>query len=415
MNPSTRIRLSILFFFQFFIWSTWAISMGTWMSKTMGFSPVQIGSAYGASAIAAMVSPFFVGMVADRFFAAQRVLGFLHILGGVLLYLTPKVAEGGSFGAFYTLMLLHVLCYMPTLALVNAVAFSQMKDSAQGFGGIRVFGTIGWIVAGYLIGHWELSALPQQFFVGAGVSVALGVYCLLFLPNVPPKGKGEKVTVRDILGLDSLQLLKDRSFAIFAIGSFLICIPLAFYYSGVGRFLNEVGVKEVEAKVIYGQISEIVFMLIFPIMFARLGVKKMLLLGMACWAARYVLFANGNAGPAYWMLVVGLILHGPCFDFFFVTGQVYVDQQAGEKIRSAAQGFIAFITYGAGMFVGSIIQGYVLEHYTVDGKINWAPTWIIPAVGAFGVLLLFAAFFTDPARRRVETEEVPLKPSPEGL
>lgn len=415
MNPPTFIRLAVLFFFQFFIWSTWAISMGTWMSKTMGFSPVQIGTAYGATSLAAMISPFFVGMVADRFFAAHRILAVLHIVGGALLYYTPKAAEGGNFGAFYAVMLLYVLFYMPTLALVNSVAFSQMKTSAEGFGYIRVFGTFGWIAAGFLIGKWELSALPMQFSIGAAVSVALGIYCLLFLPNVPPKAKGQAVSIRDVLGLDSLVLLKDRSFAIFAIGSFLICIPLAFYYSGVGRFLNDIGVKEVEAKVIYGQISEIVFMLIFPLMFARLGVKKMLLLGMACWAARYFLFANGNAGPAYWMLVIGLVLHGPCFDFFFVTGQVYVDQQATEKIRSAAQGFIAFITYGAGMLVGSIIQGYVLDHYTVDGRITWAPTWIIPAVGALGVLLLFAAFFTDPKRKQAGVEEVPLKASPEGL
>jgi nucleoside transporter len=313
-------------------------------------------------------------------------------------------------------MLLYVLFYMPTLALVNSVAFSQMTDSAKSFGGIRVLGTIGWIAAGNVIGYLNLGASPEQFTVGAAVSVGLGLYSLLFLPNVPPKAKGEPVTVRAVLGLDSLQLLKDRSFAIFAIGSFLICIPLAFYYSGVGRFLGQVGVEHAEAKITYGQMSEIFFMLVFPFMFARLGVKKMLLLGMLCWAARYFLFAYGNAGPGYWMLIFGILLHGPCFDFFFVTGQVYVDQQANERIRSAAQGFIAFITYGAGMLVGSYLQGYVLDHYTVDGTINWAPTWIIPGVGALGVMLLFAAFFSDPVRqRRSELEDVPLKPSPEGL
>ena len=265
------------------------------------------------------------------------------------------------------------------------------------------------------IGWLKWNNRPEQFVLGSIVSIALGVFCLLCLPNVPPKAKGEPVSMRAVLGLDSLQLLKDRSFLIFAIGSFLICIPLAFYYNGIDRFIADAKIEHGTAWITTGQMSEIIFMLLFPIMFARLGVKKMLLLGMACWAARYFLFAYGIAGPTFWMLLLGLLLHGPCFDFFFVTGQVYVDQQAHEKIRSAAQGFIAFITYGAGLFVGSLLQGQVLEHYTVNGVKNWAPTWIIPAVGAIGVLLLFAAFFTDPARRRPALDEIPLKPSPEGL
>jgi nucleoside transporter len=410
VNPSTRIRLSILFFFQFFIWSTWQISLGTWM-EAVGFGQGAISFAYSATSIAAMVSPFFVGMVADRFFAAQRVLAALHIVGGVFLFLAPRV----PIPVFTTILLLHLLCYMPTLALVNSVAFSQMKDSAQGFAGIRVFGTIGWIAAGQAIGLLNWNNRPEQFVLGAIVSIALGVFCLLFLPNVPPKAKGEPVSLRAVLGLDALQLLKDRSFSIFAIGSFLVCIPLAFYYNGIDRFIADAKIAHGTAWITTGQMSEIIFMLLFPIMFARLGVKKMLLLGMACWAARYFLFAYGIAGPTFWMLLLGLLLHGPCFDFFFVTGQVYVDQQAHAKIRSAAQGFIAFITYGAGLFVGSILQGMVLEHYTVNGVKDWAPTWIIPAVGALGVLLLFAAFFTDPARRRAALDDVPLKPSPEGL
>lgn len=411
MNPSSRLRISILFFVQFFVWGTWGVSMGTWMTN-LGFSAPQIGTAFGATSIAAMISPFFVGMIADRFFAAQRVLGVLHIVGGVLLYLASRTH---TFAAFYPLLLLHTLCYMPTLALANAVAFSQMEDSAKSFGSIRVLGTFGWIAAGVVIGLLNLGPTPTQFVLGACASVVLGVYCLAFLPNVAPKAAGEPVSVRAILGLDSLALLKDRSFAIFAIGSFLICIPLAFYYSGAERFLTQTGVAHAPAKMTYGQMSEVFFMFVFPIMFARLGVKKMLLLGMACWAARYFLFAYGNAGPALWMLILGIILHGPCFDFFFVTGQVYVDQQAGEKIRSAAQGFIAFITYGAGMLVGSITQGFVLDRYTTDGKIDWAPTWLIPGVGALAVLVLFAAFFKDNSRRLASSAANPvLTPSPEG-
>lgn len=370
----------------------------------LGFSAPQIGTAFGATSIAAMISPFFVGMIADRFFAAQRVLGVLHIVGGVLLWLAAKTT---TFSSFYPILLAHTLCYMPTLALVNAVAFSQMTDSAKSFGSIRVMGTFGWIAAGLLIGKLNLGPTPTQFTVGAVASVALGLYSFFVLPNTPPKAKGEPVSLRAILGLDALQLMKDRSFAVFSIGSFLICIPLAFYYSGAERFLTQIGVAEAPAKMTYGQMSEVLFMFLFPVMFSRLGVKKMLLLGMACWTARYVLFAYGNAGAGLWMLILGIVLHGACFDFFFVTGQVYVDQQASERIRAAAQGFIAFITYGAGMLVGSIAQGFILDRFTrPDGSIDWAPTWLIPAAGAAGVLLIFAALFKDPRPTRGSTASV---------
>lgn len=413
MPPSTRVKLSILFFIQFFVWGAWGVSMGTWMTG-LNFSATQIGTAFGATSIAAMISPFFVGMIADRFFAAQRVLGVLHILGGVLLYFASKT---DSFVSFYPLLLAHTLCYMPTLALVNAVAFSQMEDSARSFGGIRVMGTFGWIAAGLLIGYLNLGPTPTQFIIAAGASIALGIYSFFVLPNVPPKAAGEPVSIRGVLGLDALRLMKDRSFAIFAIGSFFICIPLAFYYSGAERFLTQSGVAQAPAKMTYGQMSEVFFMFVFPFMFARLGVKKMLLLGMACWTARYVLFANGNAGPALWMLILGIVLHGPCFDLFFVTGQIYVDQQAGERVRAAAQGFIAFITYGAGMLVGSITQGFVLERYTLpDGRIDWSPTWLIPAAGAAVVMVVFALVFKEGAKaRRSGVHQIPVEPSPEGL
>ncbi|MEI6872923.1 MAG: MFS transporter, partial [Verrucomicrobiota bacterium] len=324
MNLSSRIKLSALFFIQFFIWGTWGVSMGSWMNA-QGFTAPQIGTAFGATSVAAMISPFLVGMVADRFFPAQRVLGALHLIGGLLLFAASKA---NTFTAFYGILIAHTLCYMPTLALVNAVAFSQMEDSAKSFGSIRVMGTFGWIAAGLLIGTYNLGTTATQFVIGAGASIILGVYCLLALPNVPPKAKGQPISVRAILGLDALAMFKDRSFATFAIGSFLICIPLAFYYSGAERFLSQIGVTEAPAKMTFGQMSEVLFMVIFPIMFARLGVKKMLLLGMACWLTRYLCFAYGNATNHLWMLLAGIILHGPCFDFFFVTGQIYVDQQA---------------------------------------------------------------------------------------
>lgn len=293
MELNARLKISFLFFFQFFTWGAWGVSMGTWMNG-LGFSAPQIGTAFGATSIAAMISPFLVGMVADRFFPAQRVLGVLHIAGGLLLLAASKAT---TFSTFYPLLLGHTLCYMPTLALANTVAFSQMKDAAQSFGGIRVMGTFGWIAAGMLVGKLNLGTTPQQFVLGAGVSLILGLYCLVLLPDVPPKSKGTPASVRSVLGLDALELMKDRSFAIFALGSFLICIPLAFYYSGTERFLTQIGMAEATAKMTFGQMSEVLFMLIFPVLFSRLGVKRMLLLGMACWAVRYVCFAYGDAQP----------------------------------------------------------------------------------------------------------------------
>lgn len=395
MNTNSRIKISILFFAQFFTWGAWGVSMGTWMNG-LGFSAPQIGTAFGATSIAAMISPFLVGMVADRYFSAQRVLGVLHVLGGCLLFAASRTSD---FSSFYPLLLAHCLCYMPTLALANTVAFSQMSDAAQSFGGIRVMGTFGWIAAGMLIGKLNLGPTSSQFVLGAGVSVALGLYCLLFLPDVPPKSKGTPASFKSVIGLDALELMKDRSFAVFALGSFLICIPLAFYYSGTERFLTQIGMAEAPFKMTFGQMSEVLFMLVFPLMFARLGVKRMLLLGMACWALRYVCFAYGDATSAVGsgLLLAGIILHGPCFDFFFVTGQVYVDQRAPERMRASAQCFIAFLTYGAGMLVGSISQGYVIDACTKDGVVQWTPTWLLPAAGSAGVLLLFLALFRAPA------------------
>jgi len=399
MNLISRVKISVLFFIQFFIWGCWGVSMGSWMNE-LGFSAPQIGTAFGATSIAAMISPFLVGAIADRFFPAQRVLGVLHLTGGILLFAASKTT---TFSAFYALLIAHTLCYMPTLALVNAVAFSQMQDSAKSFGSIRVMGTFGWIAAGMLIGMCNLGKSAEQFVIGAGASLLLGVYSLIVLPNVPPKAKGQPVSMRAILGLDALALFKDKSFATFAVGSFLICIPLAFYYSGTERFLTQIGVSEAPAKMTFGQMSEVFFMLIFPLMFARLGVKKMLLLGMACWMGRYLCFAFGNPSTHLWLLLAGILLHGPCFDFFFVTGQIYVDQCASEQMRAAAQCLIAFITYGAGMLVGSIAQGYVIEMYTLSDKsVNWAPTWIIPAVGSGVVMLAFLLLFQNPARKAPE-------------
>jgi nucleoside transporter len=396
MNQIT-VKLSIMMFLQYFIWGAWYVTMGTYLLQTLRFTGQQSGAAYSTTALAAMVSPFFVGLVADRFFATERILAFLHLLGAALLFYVSTLTE---FGSFYTVLLAYTLCFMPTLALSNSLSFHQMRDPGKEFPRVRVWGTIGWIAAGFVISYLNAASVATQFRVAGTVSAALGVFALM-LPHTPPAKLGHKVGIRDILGLDALGLMKERSFAIFVIGSFLVCIPLQFYYAFTNPFLTEVGVTNAEAKQTLGQMSEIAFMLVMPWFFVRLGIKKMMLIGMLAWAVRYALFAYGDAGPLVWMFFVGILLHGICYDFFFVTGQIYVDQKAALHIRAAAQGFIAFVTLGAGMFVGSYIGGWVVDmySYTSGSQVlhHWTPIWLIPAAMSAAVLLLFALFFNPQA------------------
>lgn len=394
MNTTIRTKLSLMMFLQYLIWGAWFATGYAFLTRKFGFSDQEAASCYATTNLAAMIAPFFVGMIADRFFSAQKVLAALHLLGGVFIYFASRQT---SFGAFYPLLLAHTLCYMPTMALTNSVAFAQMSDPGKQFPTIRVLGTIGWIAAGQLVSMLGFDLDVRIFHIAAIFSLLLAVFCL-FLPDTPPRAKGEPVSIRSILGLDALSLLKDRSFAVFMLGSFLICIPLAFYYNLTGLFLGDRGVGDVAATMSWGQMSEIFFMLVFPLCFARLGVKWMLIVGMAAWAGRYLLFSTHEAGTALWPVYLGVILHGVCYDFFFVTGQVYVDQRAGVRIRSAAQGFIAFATYGLGMFVGSLIQGNVAAQHTAGGVKAWDKIWMMPALGSIGVLLLFLALFRTPAR-----------------
>jgi nucleoside transporter len=393
MPGSVRLKLSVMMFLQYFVWGAWYVTMGTYLLNTLQFSGQQSGLAYSTTALAAMVSPFFVGLVADRFFATERILAVLHLLGAALLLYVSTLT---NFAAFYPVLLGYTLCYMPTLALTNSLSFHQMRDPGKEFPGIRVLGTIGWIVAGFVISFLSAEALASQFRVAAVASAALGLFSFA-LPHTPPARIGHRTTARDILGLDALELMKERSFAVFVIGSFLICIPLQFYYAFTNPFLTELGVTNTAAIQTMGQMSEIGFMLVMPFLFVRLGVKWMLLIGMLTWSLRYLLFAFGNGGPLIWMIYLGIIVHGICYDFFFVTGQIYVDKKAPLHIRAAAQGFIAFVTLGVGMFVGSYLSGWIVDQYTYtrDGAHvhQWLPIWLIPAAAAAAVLVLFALFF----------------------
>jgi nucleoside transporter len=404
-----RLRLSVMMFLEYFIWGAWYVTLGTWLGQALHFSGDQIGIISGTTTIGAIVSPFLVGLMADELFANQHLLAALHGVGGILLWFASSQTH---FAPMYAILMIYSLLYMPTMALTNALAFRQMKDPSQDFGGIRGLGTAGWIVAGLTISAFsrfvpnvEATAVPIR--IASVGSILLGIYALT-LPHTPPLRTGHGFKLSSIFPPDVFALFKNRNFAIFAIASFLICIPLQFYYAFTNLFLNEIGVTYVAAKMTMGQMSEVLFMLTLPFFFKRLGIKRTLMLGMLAWVLRYVMFGYGNAGTLAWMLYIGIILHGICYDFFFVMGQVYVDQKAPSALRSAAQGLMTFLTYGIGMFVGSLFCGRIVEIYRTAGSggsvgHDWRSIWMVPAAAAAVVLVFFALGF-----RNEETDSQPV-------
>jgi nucleoside transporter len=388
MTP--KLRLQVMMFLQYFIWGSWAVTLGTYLGQTLEFDGAQIGLIYGTTAVAAIISPFFVGMVADRFFPTERILALLHLVGAALLYYVSTLT---TFESMYAGMLAYSLCYMPTLALTNSISMSNLKDPTGEFGSVRVLGTIGWIAVGLLLGKLAVDATAQPIRIAAIASLALGLYAFA-LPHTPPPARGQPFSARDALGLDALALLRSPSFVVFIVGSFLLCIPLQFYYAFANLFLNEIGVANAAGKMTMGQMSEVFFMLFIGVLLRKFGIKTILLVAMLAWAARYFAFGAGNATDGIWMIYIGLLLHGVCYDFFFVSGQIYVDQQAGPRIRAAAQGFIALVTLGVGNFVGSWLSGRIVDaHVLPDGGHDWTAIWRVPALGALVIFVLFAVLF----------------------
>ncbi|MCH4822848.1 MFS transporter [Gramella lutea] len=402
MNKFIRFQLSLMMFLEFFIWGGWFVTLGTFLGYNLNATDVQISTAFSTQSWGAIIAPFIIGLIADRFFNAERILGFLHIVGSVLLYMMYISTD---FAEFYPLVLGYMIAYMPTLALVNSVSFNQMKDPAKEFSFIRVFGTIGWIVAGLVISYvfyWDApdarqdGMLKYTFLMVSIASAFLGLFSFT-LPKTPPTAdRSKKVSIVETLGLDALGLLKDRNFLMFFLASVLICIPLAFYYQNTNPFLSEIGVNNPTGLMTIGQVSEVLFMLLLPFFFKKFGFKMTIIAGMLAWTLRYILFAYGNSGELIFMLLIGIALHGICYDFFFVSGQIYTDFKAGTKFKSSAQGLITLATYGVGMLIGFYVAGLITNAYLTGEKMHdWETIWLYPAAFAFGVMVLFVLFFKN--------------------
>ncbi|MFX0555869.1 nucleoside permease [Maribacter sp. CXY002] len=402
MSVLVRVQLCFMMFLEFFIWGGWFVTLGTFLNANLNASDNDIALAFSTQSWGAILAPFIIGIIADKYFNAERILGVLHLIGAGLLYAMYGVED---FGMFYPLVLGYMVIYMPTLALVNSVSFNQMKNPAKEFSMVRVFGTLGWVLAGIMISyffHWDAKSgiaqglLKNTFLMTAIASIVLGVFSFT-LPGTPPRHKSSgKPKIREILGLDALSLFKDRNFIIFFISSILICIPLAFYYQNANPFLVEIGMDNPTGKMTLGQISEILFMLLLPYFFTKFGFKKTIMVAMLAWVIRYTLFAYGNVGEYGFMLLIGIALHGICYDFFFVSGQIYTDSKAGEKFKSSAQGLITLATYGLGMLIGFWIAGIISNHYmAMDGSHFWNIIWLYPSGFALLVLILFTIFFKN--------------------
>ncbi|WP_447642768.1 MULTISPECIES: nucleoside permease [Chitinophagaceae] len=407
MKSSIKLRLSLMMFLEFFIWGGWFVTLGTFLGNNLKATGLESANVFSTQSYGAIIAPFIIGLIADRFFNAERILGILHIIGAFLMY---RMYSSSDISVFYPYVFAYFIAYMPTLALVNSVSFRQMNDPEKEFSFIRVWGTIGWILAGLAISyvfHWDSDAgvqggmLKNTFLMASIASLILGLYSFT-LPKTPPvKREGKTEGIAEILGLDALKLLANKNFLIFFISSILICIPLAFYYQNAHPFFENIKLPNPTAKMAIGQVSEALCILLIPVFFSRFGFKKTILVGMLAWAVRYFLFAYGNSGDLAWMLIVGIALHGVCYDFFFVAGQIYTDAKAGDKYKSSAQGLVTLATYGVGMLIGFWVAGFITDHFKSGDVIDWTSVWRIPAIIAAIIAVLFILFFRNDTKAKI--------------
>jgi nucleoside transporter len=393
MPASLKARLCLMMFLNYVIWGSWYVTITTYLN-TLHFTGTQSGAIFGTTSLASMISPFFIGLIADRFFSTEKVLCVLHLAGALMLY---AITQASSFTSVYFLMLGYCMLFFPSIGLTNSLTLRQLTNAGGEFPFIRMFATIGWIAVGWIISLLKVEAAATQFMVACAASVVMGLYCLT-LPNTPPMGRGKKITIGSLIGLDALVMLKKRPYLVFVISSALACIPLTFYFSFANRYLNEMHVNNAAGIMTLGQVSEVGVMLLMPFIFRRITVRGVLMLGLLFWSVRYVLLAQGDAGSGMWMFYIAIALHGFCFDFSFMTGQLYTDQEAPPDLRSTAQGFLTFVTYGVGMFIGGLLSGVLLDAFTSDGVTRWSTFWLSSAGGAFAILLFVAAFFRTNAK-----------------
>ncbi len=430
---STKTRLSLMMFLQFFVWGSWFATLGKCLADN-GLGDFG-GGAYGSAPIAAMIAPLFLGLIADRFFPSQAVMGVLMLLGAAMLYVAAKFAFAGNGSMMVWCLIGHMLCYMPTLGLSNSIVFTHVLDPNE-FPAVRVWGTLGWIVAGLTVGFLGWSGSFSILWLGSVSSVVCGLYCFT-LPATPPPAADRPLNLRAILMFDAFALMLKPAFFVFILCSTLLCIPLAYYYGLASNLLGQVGFEAPAATLTLGQMSEIGFMLLIPFFFRRLGVKWMLAIGMVAWVMRYLLFAYGASQQASWMILLAVVMHGICYDFFFVTGFMYVDDKASKDIRGQAQSTLVFFTQGVGMYFGYMIafakSGSVVTQYGdlkeaitaaqsdepltfvqslgrmfsmslpegVDSTLlsetmsQWKGFWITPAFMSAAILILFCLAFHD--------------------
>jgi nucleoside transporter len=409
MDMGVYVRLCAMMFLQFFVWGAWYVTASNYMNaKGIGG---MIPWAYSVSPIAAIIAPVFVGMIADRFFATERVLAVMHLLGAIAIGLAPAAANAGG-TMFVAALLVHMLCYMPTINLTNTISFRNLTNQEKQFPLVRVFGTLGWIAANWTVSGIKADQNQNQFYLTAAAGLALAVFSLA-LPHTPPPAKGKQVSAGELLGFGALSMLRNRSYLVFMICSFLICIPLALYYAYANLFVQAAGVERVAATMSLGQVAEVLFMFLMPLFFAMFGVKWMLAIGMLAWVVRYGLFAAAAPNATVWLIAAGILLHGICYDFFFVTAFIYTDKRSPNEIRGQAQGLLVLVTYGLGMFVGAQLGGVVFERMvgqanaTLSSALpSYQKFWLFPCIFAAVIFALFVIFFRDDRKGPVEEETV---------